>query len=342
MKALIIPFHNYNTFGDDPLGKLLLTYVQRNLGRYNVDAIYLVGNKNMFESKVEQYGKTKVEYVVTPDGNFNENVLTGISKLKSGDKFILMDSDTMIYDFTFIDDLFRDLEIYDLVNCIDSGTRVQPTYDTIEAKAGAPEDDERNLPYNLWMMRPTEYRRGRTRFTHWIFACNYDFFKKHSGDFNDKNYEAFEPFARSIAKNDPYARIKELPEIRNNIVINEDVFETKIEANSDDIRNTDELLKSSKYYHVRNFGAMAQAVSQLDLPHFRHSPFAERNYWEMMRIIAWNFVIMEKVWSSDECNKYRKLVNRVLSDLDIRDNLNSDKFRNYYREFKQYHRTWLL
>ena len=342
MKAIIIPFHNYNTFGDDPLGKVLLTYIQGNLGRYNADVIYLVGNKAMFESKVEQYGRTKVEYVVTPDGNFNENIFAGIDKLKAGDKFILMDSDTMIYDFTLIDDLFRDLETYDIVNCIDSGTRIQPTYDTIEAHRNAPHDEERNLPYNLWVMRPTEYRRGRTRLTHWIFACNYDFFKKHSSDFNDGNYEAFEPFARSIAKNDPYARIKELPEIRNNIVINDGINEPMINANSDDIRLTEDVVKSSKYYHVRNFGAMAQAISQLELPQFRHSPFAERNYMEIMRIVAWNFVIIEKVWGEDGCRKYRKLINRVLSDLEFRENVNSDKFKNYLREFKQYHRTWLL
>jgi len=340
MKALIIPFHNY-TRNDDPIGKLLLTYIQQNFGRYNVDAIYLVG-KNMFEAKVEQYGKTRVEYVVTEDGNFNENFLTGVSKLKSGDKFILMDSDTMVYDFTLIDDLFRDLEIYDLVNCIDSGTRVQPTYDKYEDRFSASNDEDRNLPYNLWMMRPTEYRRGRTRFTHWVFACNYDFFKKHSSDFNDGNYEAFEPFARSIAKNDPYARIKELPEIRHNILISEDITEPRVDANSDDVRITEDVVKTSKYYHVRNFGAMAQAISQLNDERFQHSPFAERNYWEMMRIIAWNFVIMEKVWPEGECRKYRKLVNRIFSDLEIRDNLNSDKFKNYLNAFKQFHRTWLL
>lgn len=340
MKALIIPFHNY-TRNDDPIGKLLLTYIQQNFGRYNVDVIYLVG-KNMFEAKVEQYGKTRVEYVVTEDGNFNENFLTGVSKLKSGDKFILMDSDTMVYDFTLIDDLFRDLEIYDLVNCIDSGTRVQPTYDKYEDRFSASNDEDRNLPYNLWMMRPTEYRRGRTRFTHWVFACNYDFFKKHSSDFNDGNYEAFEPFARSIAKNDPYARIKELPEIRHNIFISEDITEPRVDANSDDVRITEDVVKTSKYYHVRNFGAMAQAISQLNDERFQHSPFAERNYWEMMRIIAWNFVIMEKVWPEGECRKYRKLVNRIFSDLEIRDNLNSDKFKNYLNAFKQFHRTWLL
>lgn len=342
MKAIIIPFHNY-TYSDDPIGKLLLTYIQNNIPRYNADVIYLIG-KNMFESKTEQYGRTKVEYIDQgkDDGSFQNNFLTGVSRLKSGDKFILLDSDTMIYDFTLIDDLFRDLEIYDLVNCIDTGTRMQPTYDTYEGRNGASQDEDGNLPYKLWMMKPSEYRRGRTRFTHWIFACNYDFFKKHSSDFLDGNYEAFEPFTRSIAKNDPYAKIKELLEIRNNITITEDITEPQINANSDDIRNTDEVVKTSKYYHVRNFGALAQAISQLNEESYRHSPFAERNYLEMMRIIAWNFVIMEKVWTDDQIRKYKKLTNRIFSDLDIRDNLNSDKFKNYLREFKQYHRTWLL
>lgn len=343
MKAIIIPFHNYNTYGDDPYGKLLLKYVQRNLERYNAaDVIYLVGNHRMFENKVEYLGKTKVEYISTDHGLFNENFLTGINKLQSGDKFIVLDSDTMIYDYTLIDDLFRDLETYDLVNCIDSGTRIQPTYDTIAAMATASQDDERNLPYKLWMMRPTEYRRGRTRFTHWIFACNYDFFKRHSANFNDTNYEAFEPFTRNIAKNEPYARIKELLEIRNNIVIYEELDNPKIERNSDDIRNTDEALKSSKYYHVRNFGALAQALSQLSSGTLTHSPFAEKNYWEMMRIIAWNIAIMEKILSAEECNKYKKLINDVLAKCEIKDNLQSIKFIKYYGQFKQYHRTWLL
>ena len=344
MKAIIIPFHNYNITGDDLFGKLLLSYVQRNLERYNAaDVIYLVGNERMFQSKVEQYGKTRVEYISTECGSFNDNFLAGVDRLKSGDKFILMDSDLMVYDFTLIDDLFRDLETYDLINCVDTGTRRQPTYDKFEDKSTAIQDGDRNLPYNLWIMRPTEFRRGRTRFTHWIFACDYDFFKKHSDDFNDGNYEAFEPFTRSIAKNDPYARIKELPEIRNNILIHEDNTTPTININSDDIRNTDELVKNSKYYHIRNFGALAQASSSfINFGKFMHSPFAERNYWEIMRITAWNVVILEKVLSKDACDKYKNLINKVFSELKIQDDLNSEKFINYYREFQQYHRTWLL
>lgn len=342
MKAIIIPFTDY-TDSDDPIGKLLLEYVQSNIPKYNVDVIYLIG-KNMFENKTEQYGRTKVVYIDqgTNDGSFQANFLTGVEKLKSGDKFILMDSDTLIYDFTLIDDLFRDLEIYDLVNCVDNGTRLHPTYDKYEERHTAPQDENTNLPYNLWIMKPTEYRRGRTRFTHWIFACNYDFFKKHSSDFLDGNYEAFEPFARSIAKNDPYAKIKELPEIRTNIAITEDITEPQIQPNNDDIRVTEQVVKTSKYYHVRNFGGLAQAISQLDQDSYKHSPFAERNYLEIMRIVAWNFVIMEKVWTQGHIQKYKKLTNRIFSDLEIRDNLNSDKFKNYLREFKQFHRTWLL
>ena len=347
MKVIIIPFHNYNTVGNDPLGRMLLSFVQRNLGRYNADVIYLVGNRKMFQildNKVEYYGKTKVEYVVTPNGNFNENFWVGVNKLNDGDQFILIDSDLMIYDFTLIDDLFRDLEIYDLINCVDNGTRVKPTYETLQEIPTADVNDERNLPYKLQIMRPTEYRYGRTRFTHWLFACNYDFFKRHSANFNDGNYEAFEPFTRNIAQNEPYARIKELPEIRNNILIHEGSDLVTVHLNSDDIRNTDELVKSSKYYHVRNFGSMAQAVSQLQLEtiKFSHSPFAEKNYWEMMRIIAWNFVVMEKIWSVDVCNNYRNLINRILAELNISDNLDSEKFNNYYKKFKEYHRTWLL
>ena len=105
MNAVIIPFANYSNRLKVPpcFSTILLPWVQRNLHKYDADVIYLVGKKDVIESnKVEYIDKKRVEYISTDTLHFHDNFLTAVNKLSPGDKFILLDSDTVIYDYSLI------------------------------------------------------------------------------------------------------------------------------------------------------------------------------------------------------------------------------------------------
>jgi len=338
MTALIIPFHEYNSFNPE-LGRLLVKFVERNISKYNADVIYFVGRRMGFDNSIKTINNRQVHYVDKECGLFQHNVLTIIKKLSSGDKFILMDSDFMIYDYSLIDDIWLDLDEYDIVNCLDNGTKIKPTYGSlIDLTPDYVFNDYTDLPYKLEIMKPTEYRAGYSRFAHWIFGCSYDFFMKHADNFDSQELEPMEIFTRNIATLTPNAKIKELLEIRSSLFA---LVEGRIcsAPNSNDSRCTEEAMRESKYYHIRNFGSLAYQIGFLNgASAYGTSPFVECNFQETIRIVAWNLIILDILGLKD---KYITDINRVMDNCRI-PNINSDYFIKYFAQFKEYHRVSLL
>lgn len=349
MNAVIIPFANYSNHLKVPpcFSTILLPWVQRNLHKYDADVIYLVGKKDVIESnKVEYIDKKRVEYISTDTLHFHDNFLTAVNKLSPGDKFILLDSDTVIYDYSLITDLFNDLDYYDIINCPDFSVRVHPTYQTILDKMnGYVEDEYRNLAYKIPGFLPNEYRTGFARFTHWIFACKFDFFKKHSHNFGNQDFEPFEQFTRNVAKNEPNFKFKELLQFRNCIYIDEDKFEPYQSPECDDKRCTLEDFQSAKYYHIRSFGVTATQVAETHKIKNNLNGsinFIENSHREMIRNIAWNYFIINKVANVDTINKSISEMNELIEIKNYKTTIDSEKFKNYYKLFCEYHRTHLL
>jgi hypothetical protein len=162
-----------------------------------------------------------------------------------------------------------------------------------------------------------------------------------SNNFTDGlNFEPMEPLTINTYKNYPNVKVKELPENRTNVFINNN---NKLESYLPPQSLVYETMHS-KYYHVRNLGNVAaqmknlnrMSVQQIREAHL--APWSDRNYSEIIRLICWNLVILEKINMLDE---YRERINNMLVNTQQPD-MNSVEFQSYYKLFQYFHRTHLL
>jgi hypothetical protein len=340
MNNVVIPFFNYNR-GDANIGRLLVKHVLRNLHKYaDADAFYFVGdNMGWFEDHTDIVNGKPIHYVCnTIDGGaFQRNVWLCVQRMQADDKFLMLDSDLMIYDDNLVRDLFKYLDDYDIVSTLDGATYVQPTTPN-ESK-----DVYKDLMMQLPVMCANQYRGYRTRFTHWVFGCRAGYFKdRWENEIIAGNFQPFEHFSRTVAEHHSDAKIKEMLEFRNNLLLDKS---GKIYSfmNIDDVRCTDAALFNSGYYHIRNFGACAKQMAYItEAIDYGGTPFTEKNYSEIMRLIAWNLVLWEKTLP-EKNQTYIDLTNRILTEhCDISIKIQDEAFQNYLNEFKKFYRTELL
>ena len=364
MNNVVIPFFNYNR-GDADIGRLLVKHVLRNLHKYvDADAFYFVGdNMGWFEDHTDIVNGKTIHYVCNniDGGSFQRNVWLCVQRMQADDKFLMLDSDLMIYDDRLVRELFKYLDDYDIVSTLDSATYVQPIElnEAYDAATGArllpyvqlatpnePEDTYNNLMMQLPVMRANQYRGCRTRFTHWIFGCRAGYFRdrweNEINPFRCGELQPFEHFSRTVAEHHSDAKIKEMLEFRNNLLLHESGKIYSV-MNIDDIRCNDDALFNSSYYHIRNFGACAKQMAYITgAINYGSTPFDEKNYSEMMRLIAWNLVLWEKTLP-EKNETYIDLTNRILAEhCGISMKIQDAAFQNYLTEFKKFYRTELL
>lgn len=346
MNVLIYLLHNYYPYTKEvfEIATLQYKYIESNLEKYKVDKIIFAGLNYNFNSKFKKFNDTTIEYINLPNVSYNKNVEFLINSLNENDKFILIDSDVMIYDYNFFDGIFDDLNFYDIITCLDNSTQIKPTYFNINDTKDHDKTDDRNLIYNLSIMCPNEFRDGRTRFTHFPFACSKLFYKKYSNNCDNDNYEAFEIFSRNIAINAPNTKVKELTNYRNSITLTSE-YQIYKSINTDDQRSTFENFNNSKYYHIANLGSVSYNIGRIitnfisDGYILRGTPFEEKNVTESTRLLAWFSILLEKVTIHDSSyEKYKSYIYKILVIL----NIDKEHFDFYLKEFKIFHRTHLL
>lgn len=346
MNVLIYLLHNYYPYAKEvfEIATIQYKYIEFNLEKYKVDKIIFAGLDYNFDSKFKKINNTTIEYINLPNVLYNKKLEFLINSLNENDRFIVIDSDVMIYDYNFFNDIFDHLNYYDIITCLDDKTQIKPNYYNLNDTKDCNITDDINAIYKLQIMRPNEFRDGRTRFTHFPFACSKFFYKKYSENCTDDKFEAFEIFSRNIAKYVPNAKIKELVNYKNSITLTH-AYEIYKSINTDDKRSTFENFNNSKYYHIANLGSVSYNIGRIitnfisDGYILRGTPFEEKNIMESTRLLAWFSILLEKVITYDSSyEKYKSYIYKILKIL----NINEQHFDCYLKEFKIFHRTHLL
>ena len=334
MNYLIIPFIKYS-LRDTKLGEMLHAYILSNLWKFPVDNIIFIGTHMGWEKGVKSINNKSVTYMSSLDCH-QENLQLAINLLNDDDKFIVMDSDLMIYDYDIFTRIYKDLDDHDIVSNLDSGCTISPTYFHIWQKGHFPEDEYRNFMYTSPIFAPNEYRGGRGRFAATLFGCTKKFWMKHCGPQSEYyKYESMEVFSRNVIKYTPNVRFKELLDYRFNIWIDRDKKVVDQYRNTDDERCDETATRLGAYYHIRNFGETIKTIDYLSTDR----PVVHHNKQESQRLLAWFTVVLEKLIKIDSSySVYTSYIDRIRNDTDI----SSDLFEEYLTKFKEFHRVNLL
>jgi hypothetical protein len=335
MNTIIIPFVNYNST-DKKIGEILHNYILSRIHKFPVDNFIFIGTRMDFENETRVFNGKTIKYIGDKNrgSSHQQNIEDAINTLNDDDKFIVTDSDLMIYDYSVFTQIFNDLDEYDIVSNLDTGTRILPTYTCKEHEDIAEKDDFRNFMYSLSIMRPNQIRRGKTRFAATLFGCSKSFFNKNIDDNLDPHLESMEAFSRNVAKNFPNVKVKELLDPRFNLIIEDNKYLKKF-ANHDDDRCDENTTKTHPYYHVRNFGESISTIQKYQNNQIHIDP----NPWESQRLLAWFTIVLEKLIKIDLTYlHYTSYVERIREDSGV----SKELFDNYMIQFKEFYRTDLL
>lgn len=360
MNILIIPFVCY---GSELINNLLSDYHLSKVHKMNVDKIYFTGDRMGFKNETIDLNNKKIVYLNTIGVWHQSNIESVIKELNEEDKFIIMDSDLMIYDYSIFDDIFDWLNEYDIVSNLDAGTTIMPTWTWEKDYDVTKEDNNKNLMYNIEIMRPKSYRGGRTRFAATLFGCKVNFYRKYNSLNPDSKFESMEEFSRNVAKYCPQVKVKELLDFRNSLYCNgnydgnqnpnlslkeilnlpnmKDYYSNMIGEilNNNDTRCTHDLFKNSKYYHIRNIGGSIRDVVKIIENKNTNPTDFHYNPVEGIRLLSWLHILIEKMSLINEkyksCTMYSQ---KILEYYGIP----NDFFQIYLEKTKQFHRTHLL
>lgn len=360
MKCVIIPLYCSEK---DLISNLLLDYNLSKIDKMNVDKIYFPGTNLGLENKTLDINGKQVTFINTENVWHQENLECAISMLDDDDKFIVTDSDCLIYDYSLFDDIFNWLNEYDIVSNLDCGTRIIPTWTSLSNYKSESENGYRNLIYNIPIFKANQFRNSRFRFAATLFSTTAEFYKKYKVDPNSR-FESMEQFSRNVAELHPQVKVKELLDFRNSLYIQNNngylrdilklnsSFDKLIGSviNSDDSRCIDELFKDNKYYHIRNFSGIVNCIltfikfkNEIKEYNFNRLPDYLKQYNqnenETLRLLSWFKIILEKVSVGNaKYDSYEKMINEILLSYEIP----IDFFEFFLKETKKFHRTDLL
>lgn len=323
-------------YGSETINNILSDYHLDRIHKMNVDEIYFSGEQMGFNDETIFVDGKKVNYLNTKNAWHQNNIESVIKKLNDEDKFIIMDSDLMIYDYSIFDDIFNSLDEYDIVSNLDGGTQIIPTWTTENSYDPTKEDPYRNLIYKIPIMRPTNFRSGRTRFAATLFGSRVKFYRKYNNSNPDSKFESMEEFSRNVAEFYQQVKVKELLDFRNSLYYNGDTIGLTI--NNDDIRCTNELFKSSKYYHIRNFGGSIKEIRKIIENKNEINTDFDNNRIEGVRLLSWLHIIIEKMNGN---KKYKECL-YFTQEIANYHQLSKDFFDLVISKTKEFHRTELL
>lgn len=333
MNTIIIPFVNYNSI-DTKIGEMLHDYVLSRIHNFPVENFVFIGTRMSFKNETKIINGKTITYIDGKDNWHQKNVEDAIDVLNENDKFIIIDSDLMIYDYSIFDEIFNDLDEYDIVSNLDTGTRILPTYICKEHEDTAGKDEFRNFMYNLSIMRPNQIRRGKTRFAATIFGCSKSFYNKNRENNLDPHLESMESFSRNVVKNFPSVKVKELLDPRFNLIIEDNKYLHKF-ANHDDDRCDENMTKTHPYYHVRNFGESINTIQKYQ----NNKTHIDPNPLETQRLLAWFTIVLEKLIKIDSSySAYTSYIDKIRKDSGV----SKELFDHYMIQFKDFYRTDLL
>lgn len=360
MNVLIIPFISYNQ--GEKLNNILVDYHLSRLNEMPVDEVYFSGKWMNFKNETLIINNKKVHFLDVSNGWHQENIEFVINLLSDEDKFIITDSDCLIYDYSIFSDIFSWLDEYDIVSNLDGGTRILPTWSRKENYDPSKEDSYLNLMYNIPIMRPNDFRSGKTRFAATLFGCKLKFYKQYNVSNPEQKYESMEQFSRNVAERCPNVKVKELLDIRNSLYISHKYNGEQISGKplsytlnlpnankyyddiihettfGDDTRCTNDVFSQSKYYHIRNFGGVFTAVKKV-INNENVPTCFDSNDNESIRLLSWLQIILEKLSTYKE--NYKECLS-YSTDILKYYNIPVDFFEEFLKRTKKFHRTEML
>lgn len=334
MNALIVPFIKYSYSGHKS-DRILIDYLLINVHRIPVDCIIFCVSRFDIATHDTVINGKQIRFVNSGYVCHQSNIEVGIATLQTGDKFVVMDSDCVIYDYSIFSDIFNDLDTYDIVSNLDGGTTFVPTHVEFRDSHLADLSDPINLMYRIPIMYPTAERGPRSRFAATLFGCTYDFYTKHNQVAHYTSLESMESFSRTVATLTPNVIVKELLDFRNSIWV-DGSGELLIQRVSDDSRTDGARFDASKYYHIRNFGG---SISAADPANTSEITTISQNLYEGLRLLSWFTIIVRKV--SESLPDY-SICSDVVETLLERHNIPNRLYQSHLSLTDRYHRTHLL
>ena len=318
MRVVTVTFHPYNRvepslsylnqFHFDRLCKTLHNY--KTVDRFVfVDNNVGLDTSEITDKRVEVYFRDRMESPIN-------NQDFGIDKCNSGDEFIIMDPDLMIYDYNYIEGLFDRLKDFDVLANFDGGCRDGWSAGLLNLKTL----DENPFRERLYHIAPC------------LCVTTKDFYDlyRHVDGLDDRNSLAtFEEFTYGISQRCPNPRIEELLDWRNNISIWDDLKIVKWGIR--DLRCDYDSFITAPYYHIRNSGDAILTILAQTKENWDYPCSIVQTPTEGLRILAW-FVVLT------EGTKYQTDITSILERYKIPIEL----WDEYLKEFKLFHRTHLI
>lgn len=339
MNVVIVPFTRYATTNSE-IDWLLIDYWLHSAPKIAADLIVLAVSKMCVANQTIYNTTGPIIKIVNTDyvHGHQQNIDSVIETLHVADKFLVIDNDCVIYDFSIFGDVFEKLNTHQIVSNIDTGTRNHPTHYFLRDVVANLVDfnNPSNIMYQIPAFAPQTYRiGGRTRFAATLFATTAEFYRQHNFDvYENELYESMELFSRHVATLTPKVEFYELPNYRHTLLYTPSGDFIQSIPGSEDQRVTFADIHASKYYHIRNFGDTVRCI-------WSNSSSAQiySNVAEGLRLLFW-FKTMIGVVSKHKptYTKYLDVINKFLS----KHNIDKERFDHYLDISTQFHKTYLL
>jgi hypothetical protein len=288
-KALIVPFfHYYGTSEEISLSlfNFFLKYLFWWKDRF--DKIYIIDSGG-FIPEVDFLTIIKV-----PRRSHWENLNDVLSEIKE-DCFLLVDSDTIIYRPSTIDDIFKKIEKNHIVSILDNS-------------------GGKNLESKYKFLRKNKNRDYRRRFAPYLFACRTNFFRKlDKFDFTPTGGDGWTDSMGIITDRllsfEP--TIEELPDDRTTIYYNDGENKVSQWLDSPEYNWSKTNNPNYGYYHLRNAGGALFGLNSYLLQNEAWDKFKEITpINELYRLLTWAHFITGKdipIVPDSYINKYKKI-----------------------------------
>ena len=224
-KAVIIPFFHFNGTSKET-SRSLFTYFLKHLKtwRDEVDTVYIIDSGDFIP---ETEGITIIK---KPRQSHWQNLNEVMNTIKE-DKFIIMDSDTIVYKEDVVAEIFKDLDRYHIVSILDSS------------------GDLNHKP-----LEENEYRGKRNRLCPYLFGCQTSYFRMIDFDFTPQPAEGYVDSMSEITDKlfSLRPKFKELPDDRWTLYYNNGDFNW-FNFSMDESKKW-YTKQDLGYYHLRNTG----------------------------------------------------------------------------------------
>lgn len=316
-KAVIVPFFRY---GPDQRGnnKLLFKFFLKHLRLWakEIDHLYIIDSGPTISPEDQQAVRSLVKTTIySLSRNSHWDNLNKYIPMITENKFLLIDSDTIIYNADVIRKIFEGLDNYDVVSLTDTsgGNALYKKY---------PIFDE------------NESRSVRNRFGPYLFACRKDFWNRLGAfDFTPVGgpvnwTDSMGSVSEQILALNP--RFKELPDDRVSVLWVEGRIEVSAFLDSSHHLWSKPEQHNYGYYHIRNYSGglklvEAKAVDTAD--YNRHKSIMPRQ--EGLRLLAW-------LWFIAGDASYQREIIKIVDEFGVAES----QFLEYLEKFKGFH-SWL-